>query len=329
MTEIVPRNEYFIQPIATLDEINQRFGLMKQFIKSQMVEDVDYGTIPGTGSKPSLLKPGAEKLTTLFGLQTIPELIEKVEDWTGKDHGGEPFFFYHYRMHLMKGDLVVGSADGSCNSWEKKYRYRQSEKTCPECGKETIKRSKYDDKGWYCFAKIGGCGAKFPFDKPEITSQQTGPVKNPDVADIVNTIAKMAQKRALVAATLVTANASEFFTQDIEDMDFGVVDVVDVNYVDVSKPAPAKKAKPKGRALEAGSIEAIVKLGLAENDFAATNAIKKSNFTGKVSIDEAVEWMTSYRGARDEGMTSDDAAELANIHNAKDTQAEILNELGY
>jgi len=105
--------------------------------------------------------------------------------------------------------------------------------------------------------------------------------------------------------------------------------IVDANFSEVSKPAPAKKAKPKGRALEAGSIEAIVKLGLAENDFAATNAIKKSNFTGKVSIDEAVEWMTSYRGARDEGMTSDDAAELANIHNAKETQAEILNELGY
>jgi len=36
-------------------------------------------------------------------------------------------------------------------------------------------------------------------------------------ADIANTILKMAQKRALVAATLIGANASAFFTQDIED----------------------------------------------------------------------------------------------------------------
>jgi hypothetical protein len=33
----------------------------------------------------------------------------------------------------------------------------------------------------------------------------------------VNTIQKMAQKRALIAATLLAVNGSEFFTQDIED----------------------------------------------------------------------------------------------------------------
>jgi hypothetical protein len=44
-------------------------------------------------------------------------------------------------------------------------------------------------------------------------------VPNPDVADVVNTIQKMAQKRALVAATLIATSASEFFTQDVEDAD--------------------------------------------------------------------------------------------------------------
>ena len=36
---------------------------------------------------------------------------------------------------------------------------------------------------------------------------------------MVNTIQKMAQKRALVAATLIATSASEFFTQDVEDGD--------------------------------------------------------------------------------------------------------------
>jgi hypothetical protein len=36
---------------------------------------------------------------------------------------------------------------------------------------------------------------------------------------VVNTIQKMAQKRALVAATLISTSASEFFTQDVEDAD--------------------------------------------------------------------------------------------------------------
>jgi hypothetical protein len=44
-------------------------------------------------------------------------------------------------------------------------------------------------------------------------------IPNPDVADVVNTIQKMAQKRALVAATLIATSASEFFTQDVEDTD--------------------------------------------------------------------------------------------------------------
>jgi hypothetical protein len=44
-------------------------------------------------------------------------------------------------------------------------------------------------------------------------------VPNPDVADVVNTIQKMAQKRALVAATLIATSASEFYTQDVEDAD--------------------------------------------------------------------------------------------------------------
>jgi len=41
----------------------------------------------------------------------------------------------------------------------------------------------------------------------------------PDPADVENTILKMAQKRAMVAATLSATAASDIFTQDIEDMD--------------------------------------------------------------------------------------------------------------
>ena len=92
---------------------------------------------------------------------------------------------------------------------------------------------------------------------------------------------------------------------------------------------PEPEQKPTGRALVEGAIEEIIRLELAENEFAAKAAIKKSNLTGRVSIDQAVEWMTDYRGARLEGSTSDDAAILANLNAKKETQAEILNELGY
>jgi len=38
--------------------------------------------------------------------------------------------------------------------------------------------------------------------------------------DLVNTLQKMAQKRAIVGAVLLATGASEFFTQDLEDMEF-------------------------------------------------------------------------------------------------------------
>ncbi|MFB2835053.1 hypothetical protein [Floridanema evergladense] len=41
---------------------------------------------------------------------------------------------------------------------------------------------------------------------------------NPRIYDAVNTICKMAQKRSLVAAVLIATGASEFFTQDLEDI---------------------------------------------------------------------------------------------------------------
>ena len=68
-------------------------------------------------------------------------------------------------------------------------------------------------------------------------------VPNPDIASQVNTIQKMAQKRALIASTLLAINASEFFTQDIEDMDF-----IETSFVEVStqpqNPVSHKKVQP-------------------------------------------------------------------------------------
>jgi hypothetical protein len=234
-------------PVMDIVQAKTRRQAIIDFTKSIMVEEVDYGVIPGTGGKPTLKKPGAEKLTSLFGLSPRFEIAEKVLDWTGDEHSGEPFFYLQYRCSLWYGDNVAGEGLGSCNSWEKKYRYRKAERVCPNCGKDAIKKSKYPPRnnpaakpGWYCFAKAGGCGAEFPAGDPTIEQQEAGQIRNDNPADLVNTIDKMAQKRALVAATLIAVNASEFFTQDVEDMDFG--NVVEGDFVE-EKAQPA--APPK------------------------------------------------------------------------------------
>ncbi|HEY7184342.1 MAG TPA: hypothetical protein VIC84_23100 [Blastocatellia bacterium] len=207
-----------LMPVLKVGQAVERHQGIVSFVKTLMRPDVDFGKIPGT-DKPTLLKPGAEKLTTFFGLSKRFHLAEKVEDWSGVDHGGEPFFYYVYRCALYNGDLLIAESDGSCNSFESKYRWRKGERVCPACGVAAIIKGREEyGGGWVCFGKKGGCGAKFPDGSPEIESQQVGRVPNPDVCDLVNTIQKMAQKRSFIAATLLAVNASEFFTQDVEDL---------------------------------------------------------------------------------------------------------------
>ena len=227
---VVSQATSFLSPAASIAQLRERYNVFNQFVKDILHENVDFQIIPGT-DKPSLAKPGAEKLAAMFGLSARFTAVEKAEDWTGTEHGNEPFFYYVYRCELYRGDLFVASCDGSCNSREKKYRYRQQERVCPTCHKPFIFKSKQKPE-WYCWSKKGGCGAIFRIDDTRITEQEVGLIPNPDIADTVNTIQKMAQKRAFVGAVLIATNASQYFTQDVEDMAV----FVDANYEEVQQP---------------------------------------------------------------------------------------------
>lgn len=214
----VPSNSLYNSPVISVDQAIKNFTNIREFTSKCLTEGIDYGKFVGI-NKPSLLKPGAEKLGNLFGFSPKFDCVDKVMNWTGAGNpDNEPFFYFEYRCNLYKNGEFIASCDGSCNSWEKKYRYRRGELLCPECGKPTIKRSKYDNGGFYCFAKIGGCGAKFQANDKRITEQRIGDVKNFDTAEQVNTFQKMAQKRAFIGAIVIACNLSEYFTQDIEDM---------------------------------------------------------------------------------------------------------------
>lgn len=233
----------FLAPVVDVNTAIARYQAVKNFISGVLREGTDYGKIPGAGDKPTLLKPGAEKMCAFFGFTVRFQLVEKVEDWTGEQHAGESFFYYQYRAQLWRGEKLVAEGDGSANSWEKKYRYRNGERVCPNCGKPAIKKSKFAPRnkslgnapGWYCFDKAGGCGAEFAANDAGITNQEIGQVKNPDAADVVNTLQKMAQKRALIAPVLIATNTSDYFTQDIED--FTPMEVIEAHAEDV-KPLP-------------------------------------------------------------------------------------------
>src|SRR5829696_2152725 len=205
-------------PAMSIESAVERYNAVTEFVSRVLRRDVDYGVIPGT-EKRTLLKPGAEKLTTFFGLSTRFELLERIEDWTGEGHGGEPFFYYLYRCRLMRGDVLIAEGDASCNSRESKYRWRESQRACPACGQAAIIKGKEDfGGGWLCWKKKGGCGAKYPDGDQSIEGQQTGRVFNPDIADQVNTIQKMAQKRCLGSTTPVFIRTSRGVSRtDLEE----------------------------------------------------------------------------------------------------------------
>ena len=229
---------FALMPVMDIESaINRRDSIVK-FVQGIMEEDRDFGKIPGT-TKPTLLKPGAEKLTTFFGLSPRFLIQEKDLDWTGREHAGEAFFYFQYKCQLWRGDLLVGEGLGSCNSWEKKYRYRMADRVCPKCENATIIKGKEEyGGGWLCYRKKGGCGEKWPDGAGEIEGQEAGMVPNDNPADLVNTIDKMSQKRSLIAATLIAVNASEFFTQDMED-------IVDGSFKDAEEKPAKKKDEPK------------------------------------------------------------------------------------
>lgn len=225
---------------------------MKQLIVQMMkdnvlVEGVHYGTIPGT-SKPTLYKPGAEYLASAHKLYNSFTPLTVIEDW---EHG---FFVYRYECKLIHRETgeVWGVGNGSCNSMESKYRWRWvSEDQLPtgidthqlerKDGRKTLSEFGFAiDKAeiggqygktaehWQMFQDaIANGTAKSIMKKTskgteyaayEITVGATSyRIPNNEPYDLVNTIDKMAQKRALIAATLIATNASEFFTQDLED----------------------------------------------------------------------------------------------------------------
>lgn len=244
--ELMPvKQDLYISPVVEIDDAKAKFEQVRKYTASCLTKGIDYGKIEGV-STPTLLKPGAEKIGSLFGLSPKFECVDKVMNFTGEGNpGNEPFFYFEYRCNLYKCDQFVASCDGSCNSWEKKYRYRKGGLKCPNCGRQTIMRSKFDD-GYYCNAKRGGCGSNFKKDDTRITKQSQEDTINYDTAEQVNTLQKMAQKRAYVGAILIACNLSEYYTQDIEDMaDFATDNFYEGEFTQVAEDQPGKEQQTK------------------------------------------------------------------------------------
>jgi len=230
-----PVNDLALTPVFDVETAKKRLTELQNFVKSYMVEGEDYGTIPGT-PKPTLYKPGADKLCDIYGMADSYRVINRVEDW------GQNLFDYEVECTLSSkrtGGLIA-TGMGSCNSFEEKYHFRDQKRKCPRCGKESIIKGKAEyGGGFVCWKKEGGCGTQFGDTEPSIIDQPVGKVANDRIPDLKNTILKMAKKRAKVDAVLSATRSSGLFTQDIEDWDVSGEGSAPKQ---ASAPAPAQTA---------------------------------------------------------------------------------------
>jgi len=246
--EIVPVMDsgVVLMPVMNIQAAKQRLAEFQEFVKGYLVPDEDYGLIPGT-PKPTLFKPGADKLCELYGLADDFTIESRVENYQAEP----PLFDYTFKCILTtrRDSRLVGTGFGSCNSWEGKYRFRESKRKCPLCGKETIIKGKEEyGGGWLCWKKKDGCGAKFVEDDKAITEQKAGKEINDDVPTLKNTILKMAKKRAKIDAVIAVTRSSGIFTQDMEDIVEGATaDTGQGTKASAQRVAEQKNAKSKSK----------------------------------------------------------------------------------
>jgi hypothetical protein len=193
--------------------VMRQVRLIQEVMREAMREGEHYGVIPGCGKKPSLLKPGAEKLSLTFRLSPSYEVIEK-----DLSKGHREYRVKCTLTHIPTGQ-IFGEGVGACSTMEGKYRFRTGE---VEPTGKPVPQDYWKDRD---IKLIGGkgFGTKKIDGKWEIV-RQGEKVEHDNPADYYNTVLKMAKKRAHVDATLTATAASDIFTQDIEDMDRGQIE---------------------------------------------------------------------------------------------------------
>lgn len=198
-------NEIALIGINTLQEIKDQIEQVHLLMTEVMIENEHYGIIPGT-KKKSLYKQGAEKLSMMFRL--APEYqIQKTE----MENGHREINVVCKIIHIPSGTIQAHGV-GSCSTMESKFRYRNvsgydiTDDEIPKDVKEN--RAAYRKQG-YGMQKTdqGWMWVKYKSNEKQ---------ENPDIADVYNTVLKMAKKRAHIDAVLTATAASDIFTQDYE-----------------------------------------------------------------------------------------------------------------
>lgn len=293
---VVPEEKAFL----TGAQIKTQVNAIQDVMRTVMKNGIHYGTIPGCGEKPALLKPGAEKIMLTFQLSNE----NVIEDLSTEDER-------RYRVSVKlstRGGNPMGAGIGECSSSEEKFKWRRA--ICEEEYEETPvdrKRLKWTK------------GKEGPY---QIKQVRMNPV------DIANTILKIGKKRGLIDAVLTSTAASDIFAQDFEEMPPEVAEAVSegsaVTPVKestkpvVKQPKEVKPAEPKGEPgmtgykaekpisqPQAGRLYAIsTNAGYTQNEVQAwlwkNFGIEHTILLDRTDYDEVCEWFESHPKERDD-----------------------------
>lgn len=210
-----------LAPMSVQDLLSQ-VALVQEVMKSVMQDGQHYGKIPGCGDKPSLYKPGAEKLGFVFRL--APEFIVDERSF----ENGHREYRVTCNLKTIGGGVFIGSGLGIGSTMEAKYRFRTG---AGELTNVLVPKSYWDNRSNPAVAKkilneaahaAGLEGDAWGTKKNDagawVLTTHGERVEHDNPADYYNTVLKMAKKRAQVDAILTATAASDIFTQDLEDI---------------------------------------------------------------------------------------------------------------
>lgn len=209
----------------SIEQVVRQRELIKSAMKNAMEEGVHYGKIPGCGDKPSLMQSGAQLLCFLFKVRPEYEVTEV--DFP-EEHREYRILCKLY--HTASG-MEVGQGVGICSTRETKYRYRNEAKEVTWLDEPVPPvywnlRKKPDDLKRWMETIFQGKDTSVIGTKKNETGQWffveyhggEGKVENPNIADVFNTVLKIAKKRAFVDAAITVTASNDLFTQDLEDI---------------------------------------------------------------------------------------------------------------
>jgi len=243
-----------------LAEMQEQLDIVQRFFQKIMVKGQDYGIIPGT-DKPTLLKPGAEKLCELYGFAPIiKDIKEEKDNETG---------FCHYLVILTllhkRSGIVVAEGVGEANTSEDKFRWRW----IPE---------------WKLSPDIDRSSLQFRTETAKDGRQyRLYRIENQSPHSIWNTVLKIAKKRALVDATLSATRSSGIFTQDMEDLQ----DWIDAEVIETEPPKPqTNNTKTTNEVQKLSEAQIRLLYGKAKEKGLTNEALHKmvNEVTGKESV---------------------------------------------